>query len=743
MIDVQWIARDVARISGVGKSVTARILIGFIVYLLFSLVADAHEPGGPAFPEADPASHGIPARALELLSDRVQSLVENEEIVGGELIVIKDRHTILREAFGWKDREAKQTLEVDSVYCVRSMTKPLVGTAIQMLIDENRLTLGTPVHEILPFFGGPRTKNITVEHLLTHTAGFPFTTMRKPLADYADLAAVAEEAAATELGFEPGTRFEYSDAGSDTLGAIVARITGVPVEQFIQQRILDPLGMQDTTVLLAGKQDVLERVPAAYSGGTGAWSKHWDPTDPPIFPLFLTSQSLYSTTTDYARFLALWMDEGKVRGRRLLSRQAVTRALAPNQPMTEYPRGFTDTDVFYGQQWMVYAKPDDQAVLQPVVFGHGGSDGTHAWAWPELDLMVLFFTQSRGTLAGVGLEGTLQTLLVDQELDHPSLATYTPSAQELQQVAGLYWDETNATAYYVVTPVGNRLTLERPGRMQLVLKASGTPGRYVHELNPQIAIEFLRSEDGAVNAMRTLFAGRVELDPRHEPDEGLPSVEEVVASVKAAHGLDKLAELGVVRMSGKLNMEARNSISQITTSFDVARARTEVEIGSAEQIMVMNDERGWSYSTATGTDELEGLQLEQALLDRFPVAFGDWTRYYESVEVLKRIPRKDQAVLLVRVVPREAPGATMFVLEESGLVIRSETLSQVPGVGIVGIQTDYRDFRDVGGMQLPFRTASKYATPLIGRIVTTWDNIESGVDVPDGTFAKPVPAGDE
>ena len=102
-------------------------------------------------------------------------------------------------------------------------------------------------------------------------------------------------------------------------------------------------------------------------------------------------------------------------------------------------------------------------------------------------------------------------------------------------MAGLYWDEDVAEAYYVVTPHANRLTLERPGRMHLVFKAGEEPDRYVHEVNSQVWLEFVRSEDGAVSAMRTSFGGRVELDPRHVPEEGLPSVEEVVASVKRAH----------------------------------------------------------------------------------------------------------------------------------------------------------------------------------------------------------------
>ena len=293
-----------------------------------------------AFPEAAPESVGIPARALELLAGRLQALVDDGEIVGGELLVIKNRKSVLREAFGWKDRDDEEPLEVDSIYCVRSMTKPFVGTAIQMLIDEGRLRLDTPVHEILPFFAGPQTGKITLEHLLTHTAGFPFTTIGKPLADYADLAEVAAEAAATELLFEPGARFEYSDAGSDTLGAIVAKITGAPVERFLQERILDPLEMRETITLL-GDDDVLARIPSAYSGGTGAWSKHWDPSDPPIFPLFLTSQSLYSTTTDYARFLGAvdgrWADRRKAPA---VSRGRGARPVAgPGDALPERLRG--------------------------------------------------------------------------------------------------------------------------------------------------------------------------------------------------------------------------------------------------------------------------------------------------------------------------------------------------------------------------------------------------------------------
>ena len=190
-------------------------------------------------------------------------------------------------------------------------------------------------------------------------------------------------------------------------------------------------------------------------------------------------------------------------------------------------------------------------------------------------------------------------------------------------------------------------------------------------------------------------------------------------------------------MSGTLKFETRQMEGSLTTLFDATRERTEIHFGAVEQIVVKNDGRVWTYATPTGADELEGQLREQELLARFSVVFGDWTEYYEHVEVLKRVQIGDKSVLVVRVVPREAPGSTMFVDEASGLVLHTDSLAQIPGLGVVGVQTDYGDFRDVGGMQLPFRVVAKFASQLIGVMATTLDNAETGVEVSQETFAAP------
>ncbi len=221
-------------------------------------------------------------RAMEILDHRVQKMVDDEEIVGGELIVIKDRRTVFRKAFGWKDRETNEPMKVDAVYCVRSMTKPLVGTAIQMLIDEGRLRLDTPVREILPFFDGPEKGTITVEHLLTHTSGTPVHDDRQsPLRiprprgrlrrGSFQGAAVRARAPVSSTAMPGPTRSARSSR----------RSAACRQSSSSRQRILDPLGMQETFTLLDGDEAVLSRIPSAYSGEPAHGR---DTGNPPILP---------------------------------------------------------------------------------------------------------------------------------------------------------------------------------------------------------------------------------------------------------------------------------------------------------------------------------------------------------------------------------------------------------------------------------------------------------------------------
>ena len=676
------------------------------------------------FPSASPAEVGMSAEALELLGERVQGFVEKEAVVGAELHVIKDRKTVFRSAFGWADRDEKRAMETDAIFCVRSMTKPLVGTAIQMLIDDNKLTLKQQVAEILKEFDKPDLKDITIEHLLTHRSGLPMTAIRKPLSEYATLRDVAADAAKVGIDFEPGTSFQYSDAGADTLGAIVAAVTGQQAEDFIRDRILKPTGMDETITLL--RQDPRRmRIPSAYSGGTGNWQRHWKSSGPPIFPIFLTSQSLYSTTTDYARFMALWMDGGNIGVRRLISKEAWSRALAKGSAMRGYPAGFDELALSYGHQWMVYHDKDSH---EPIVFGHNGSDGTYAWAWPKQDLMVLFFTQSRGTETGIELESVIQRLLIKPDVEgyRRDMAAITTAEQSFERYQGLYWDEDVEDAYYVFSIEEDKLIMERPGRGRAVAAPTKEKGKF--KIGRSLTFEFEDASDPAPAVLMTTRA-RKERQVRQKLNGNLPTIDNVISQVASAHGIDALKNSGVIMRSGTIKMGPLGMGGKIQQWFDGRNSRTEMTIGPRKILMIQNGDEVVATGISGSVERMEGIARHQEVLGHPAIEYGGWRRGYAQLDVLKRL--KDKKTLLVRATAAKLPGATLIVDTESGLVVGAKRIHFVPGMGYVGLETRYQDFREVGGITLPFKIESKHSNAMIGKVVVSFDNSESGLETAD------------
>ena len=128
---------------------TSRLVLSLTASLtLVPLVAASDEP----FPTSSALAEGVSPEALAKLSQLVQTLIDDNEIVGAELLVIKNGHSILHEAFGLRDREAELPMETGSVFCVRSMTKPVVGAAILMLVEDKLLELDDHVAQYLPAF---------------------------------------------------------------------------------------------------------------------------------------------------------------------------------------------------------------------------------------------------------------------------------------------------------------------------------------------------------------------------------------------------------------------------------------------------------------------------------------------------------------------------------------------------------------------------------------------------------------
>jgi CubicO group peptidase (beta-lactamase class C family) len=702
-------------------------LVSRLVVTLLIVCASAPCLAAESFPTATPESQGLSSQSLGKLMDVVRGFAERGDIVGGELLVIKNRRTVLQGTVGLADPESKKPLEPDTIYCIRSMTKPVMGAAVQILIEEGRLSLDDTAAKYLPSFDNDKSRGITVRQLLTHTGGLPLSSILgtdfQKLGSLRDVADMSGKKGPT---VPPGTRFQYSDDGADTLGAIVSAITGEPAESFIAKRILEPLGMHDTFALARTAGRKLDRFTPAYMGSRGNWVRFSSPRDKPLFPYFLASQGMYSTTKDYARFLAMYLDEGRAGDKVVLSKAAVERTLTPAIAAGS-PTGFPKVSTYYGQMMFDYVDADKK----PVVFGHSGSDGTWAWAWPERDLMVLYFTQSRGNVTGVELEAAIDRTLfggtapVVQELTDAGAAPYL----------GPYWFEPLQKPMIAVFE-RNRLALEVPGQGLVELKKEPEQDVWSFVSAPGNSVRFHREGNGLATAFDLRSGNGVTTLPRFTPDDGLPSVDELFARRGERQRTEKLGALGAIRMKGTVERSTspdKGSFELLSAGQD--RFRLKLTLGSAETLQVVAGDRAWLQPSASvPVQELSGAMAKSARRDGWVLASGDWRGEFEQARVLKRVSLDGKFAFMIHAAPKDGRQRLVYFDAESGLTLGYDQVLDVPGLGAVGAAVRFSDYREVGGVQIPFRSTTKFPTPVLGTVTSQVEKIETGLKIDGDPF---------
>ncbi|HTE05991.1 MAG TPA: serine hydrolase domain-containing protein, partial [Planctomycetota bacterium] len=193
----------------------------FLLTLVSLLAPLQVAPATDRFPTSTAAAEHVSPEGLAALGELVRSFVEKDEVVGAELLVIVHGRTILHEGYGWRDRDGKVPMQPGGVFCVRSMTKPLIGAATWMLIEAGKLAEDDHVAEYLPSFDVEGQRDITIGQLLRHQSGLPMSQiMTTDPRTLKSLRSVADLGASAKLEFAPGTGFEYSDQGTDTLAAV-------------------------------------------------------------------------------------------------------------------------------------------------------------------------------------------------------------------------------------------------------------------------------------------------------------------------------------------------------------------------------------------------------------------------------------------------------------------------------------------------------------------------------------------
>jgi len=684
------------------------------------------------FPTAEPESVGLSSEALDALATFVEEQVSADEYVGAELLIIKDGKTVLHDAWGWQDREREVPLEPDALFNVRSMTKPLTGTAAQMLIEDGRLALDDAVASWLPAFDHDAARAITIQHLLEHRAGLPMSSLiGKPLSEHEDLRALADRIGANGPDEPPGTAFHYSDDGTSVLAACVEAAADVPFARFLHERILTPLGMSASTFDVAD-EGLRDRICTSYMGAPGSWVRQWSPDDDPLYPFLLGSQGLYCTARDYARFLSAWMNRGRFDDVRLLPARAVRRALKPASEAVGIPSGMQGLEVHYGQMWVLYVDPSLPRTKQVSGFGHSGSDGTYALAWPDLDLMALCFTQSRGSRALLDFERELHRRV----LAPGELPPYEASAAELEELAGYYWSRESDLYGYLDVENG-RLMAELPGRARLRMRHL-EPDRLTFDLAPTVRFTVVRDDAG--RAIGFDVAERDDSDEwrRFEPGEGMPPLARILEKARMRERAERLTELGGLRWTGRISREQPEMEGHfVFHGLPDGRHRREIDAGPQTVVTVWDGERAFLRIEGRRTDELTGKLAAQARLDHPAFSEMDWTELFDRLIPVRTGQHRGRTTWLVRALRRDAHPVTLGLDTETGRLIGTMQIAVVPGSGEMGITAEYDDWREIEGLEFPFVQRTRAASALIGELVLSVESLDTGLELGDELFQAP------
>jgi CubicO group peptidase (beta-lactamase class C family) len=294
-------------------------------------------------------------------------------------------------------------LKEDAIFLVASITKPIVATAVMLLMERGHLTLADRVVDFLPEFGRNGKYGVELRHLLTHTSGLPdmLPDNLELRQSHASLERFVERTCDEPLAFPPGRGVQYQSMGFAVLGEIIARVTGKSCAQFLREELFQPLGMTDTELgapdsWFEGLSPRNARIPTAIvpesqlSGTDWNWnSRYWRQLGAPW-------GGLLTSTTDLALFAQFLLRQGTtLEGIRVLSPAAIAAAtrnqLARMRDVPDDERRCRPWGLGWRLNWPAHSANFGD-FLGPQTFGHWGATGTVLWMDPEAGTFALILT---------------------------------------------------------------------------------------------------------------------------------------------------------------------------------------------------------------------------------------------------------------------------------------------------------------------------------------------------------------
>jgi len=372
---------------------------------------------------------GIHADRITKIDQMLTNAVLSNQVPGLVAMVVKDGKIVYHEAKGLADVASHQPMVKDQIFRIASQTKAITSTAVMMLWEEGKFRLDDPISKYIPEFANPQilagfrysdttyttrssAKEITIRHLLTHTSGIGYGVidgneqmkMIYGKAGIVDLYTTRDikiadnikKLAKLPLHHEPGSKYTYSE-GLDVLGYLIELVSGMPFDQFLQTRIFNPLGMNNTGFYLTEIQS--KKLVTIHRKVNNQWEAFpvtfYDPDYPKTGAkaFFSGGAGLSSTAEDYAKFLQMYLNGGTYNGVKLLSSTTI-KTIMSNQVGDLLGNGGKDYGLAFG---LVDQNGVEQGGIGSLgTFDWGGYFNTQYFADPVTKTIGILMKQTQG-----------------------------------------------------------------------------------------------------------------------------------------------------------------------------------------------------------------------------------------------------------------------------------------------------------------------------------------------------------
>ena len=383
-----------------------------------------------------PESVGFSADGLNAFQQAMRALVDEGKLANVETLVARHGKIVELDTYGVQNLTDKKPVTRTTIFRLASMTKPIVGVAMMMLWEQGKWTLDDPVAKHIPEFAGlkvataagdvPQTRPMTMRQLMSHTAGFDvnagYTKLKLPNRSQ-PLQSFIDSLAKLPLAAQPGTDWRYGPS-VDIQGYLVEKLSGQPLDVFLQTKIFEPLGMKDTGFWVDPSK--IDRVTSVFTYGPDKrlmTANAEGQRSPGVKPAFLSgSGGLLSTIDDYFRFAQMVLNGGEANGKRLLKGSTVqlmrTNVLADGVAVDTY--GPPQPGLGFGLDFAIVMDPAAANTPEPRgSFYWGGAFGTWFWLDPVNDVVVIGMIQNVNGSSPTG--GSPQVRALSRKLVYQAL----------------------------------------------------------------------------------------------------------------------------------------------------------------------------------------------------------------------------------------------------------------------------------------------------------------------------------